>query len=291
MERVLLDGKTQLRRIPRAMPASTPNSKPAERARWRDLARSGAIAANLVAPPAAVALGLSGHWVGAATAIAAAHAAWMTPTLWPQCDWYGPVSTDMASARGTATDDVWLTIDDGPCPQDTPVLLDQLEARGAKATFFVIGERAAAHPELLRAIADRGHGIGNHTFTHPQYSFWAYGPRGVAKEIGKTQDTIRQIVGEAPTWFRAPVGFKSPWVQRDVARRGLRLACWNARGLDGVASDPQAVIRRIAAQLHPSATILMHEGRPAADGTRLAPTVLAGVLDALDERGLRTALP
>src|SRR5882757_3247428 len=79
--------------------------------------------------------------------------------------------------------EVWLTIDDGPDPEDTPQLLALLAAHGARATFFVIGEKAAAHPALIRAITAAGHDVAHHTHTHPLGTFWCATPARVAREL------------------------------------------------------------------------------------------------------------
>ncbi|MDP4780163.1 MAG: polysaccharide deacetylase family protein, partial [Akkermansiaceae bacterium] len=100
---------------------------------------------------------------------------------------------------------IWLTLDDGPCPETTPAVLDLLDEHGAKATFFLIGDRAAKHPELVREIRRRGHGIGNHSWSHPRAFFWCLGPVRTWREITRCQRALTEITGEAPVWFRAPV--------------------------------------------------------------------------------------
>src|SRR5262245_23501370 len=82
--------------------------------------------------------------------------------------------------------EVWLTIDDGPDPEDTPRLLALLAEHGARATFFVIGEKAERHPELIRDIVAAGHEVAHHTYTHPLASFWCAGPRRLARELDQT---------------------------------------------------------------------------------------------------------
>ena len=261
-------------------------------------ARTFVIALNVVAPLAAIWLGLAGHFLPAGALIALAHVLWMVPTLRPQSDWYGHVVTDLQQARvaldtnaSPVEDAVWLTIDDGPHPEDTPAMLDLLDRYGATATFFFIGERAAAHPELVREVVRRGHSVGNHTMRHAQYAFWAYGPRGVGREVREAQQVLTELAGTAPVWFRAPVGFKNPFLSREIDRAGLHLACWNARGYDGIAANKDTVMKHLKAQTRPGAIILMHEARAADDGTRLGPQVLAELLLWLSEQGLRTVQP
>jgi peptidoglycan/xylan/chitin deacetylase (PgdA/CDA1 family) len=154
---------------------------------------------------------------------------------------------------------VWLTIDDGPS-DDTRAILDLLDAHDAHATFFLVGERAAAWPGLVREIAARGHGVGNHSQTHPQAWFWALGPKRMQREIAQCQRTLRDITGRAPRWFRAVVGHANPFVSVPLREHDLARAAWSARGFDAVHTDPASVVARIERDLAPGAVVLLHEG-------------------------------
>jgi peptidoglycan/xylan/chitin deacetylase (PgdA/CDA1 family) len=81
---------------------------------------------------------------------------------------------------------VWLTIDDGPDPEDTPRILELLERYEAKATFFMIGTRAEKYPELVRRVVAAGHTIGTHSYSHPMAGFWWAGPQRVADELDRS---------------------------------------------------------------------------------------------------------
>ena len=213
--------------------------------------------------------------LGALGVTAASHGALLAGTLRPNCRWFGPVVTGFEPAGG----EVWLTIDDGPDPRDTPRLLDLLDAADARATFFVRGDRARAHPGLIEAIARRGHGLGNHTASHPQATFWALGPGRLRREIGACSEILREITGHAPRLFRAPVGMVNPFVPPAVAAAGLRLVGWSARGFDGVvrhARDAEGVVARIVATLRPGGIALLHEGRRDAAGGALNVRPLEG---------------
>jgi peptidoglycan/xylan/chitin deacetylase (PgdA/CDA1 family) len=181
---------------------------------------------------------------------------------------------------------VWLTIDDGPSAE-TPAVLDLLDAHAAKATFFVVGERAAAHPEYVREIVRRGHGIANHSATHPVRWFWALGPQKMRLEIERTQSILEQITGKRPRWFRAVIGMSNPFVASALKREGLTRVAWNARGFDAVVADPQRVLRGVERNLGPGAIVLMHEG--AAHGRNLEGMAL--LLERLDTLGYATMLP
>ncbi|UKE47758.1 polysaccharide deacetylase family protein [Xanthomonas cerealis] len=215
-------------------------------------------------------------------ALLASHAALVLPMFLPRAWLYAPV---LSRLPGTAPQ-VWLTIDDGPS-DDTAPLLDLLDRHQAKATFFLVGERATARPALVREILRRGHGVGNHSHTHPQAWFWALGPRRMAREIGQAQQALAAIAGTAPRWYRSVVGMTNPFVAAPLRAHGLTRVAWSARGFDGVACDPCATVARIARDLTPGAIVLLHEG--AAHGHNLA--IVEGVLQAMREKGLVSVLP
>lgn len=221
-------------------------------------------------------------WTLGLPLLLASHAPFWWGTLWPQSALFGPVLTRVP------TDDriVWLTIDDGPS-DDTPAVLDALDAHGAKATFFLVGERAARHPERVREILRRGHGIGNHSATHPARWFWALGPMRMRREIAGTQKILTDISGEPPRWFRAVVGMSNPFVHAALKVHGLARVAWSARGFDGVEADPQTVVARIERNLAPGAIVLLHEG--AAHGRNVE--TLSLLLKRLETLGYRTTLP
>ena len=116
-----------------------------------------------------------------------------------RCCWL-PSLCPVAAGFRTSRDEIfhqaktaWLTIDDGPDPDTTPQVLALLEKYGARATFFLIGAKAAKYPALTRMIFDAGHTIGNHTQTHPQFSFWRLGPKALAREIDEFEGTISSL--------------------------------------------------------------------------------------------------
>ena len=212
----------------------------------------------------------------------ATHALAWRGVLAPNAALYGPV----LSRLPTADPVVWLTVDDGPS-DDTGAILELLDAHDAKATFFLVGDRAQARPELVREIARRGHGIGNHSRSHPQARFWALGPARMRAEIEGCQQQLRAIAGVAPRWFRAVVGHANPFVSAPLRDAGLARVGWSARGFDAVDGDVARVLGRLERGLSPGAIVLLHEG--AAHG-RSVETV-AKLLQRLDALGYRTVLP
>jgi peptidoglycan/xylan/chitin deacetylase (PgdA/CDA1 family) len=173
----------------------------------------------------------------------------------PSAQAFGPAARSFA----TSAREVWLTIDDGPDPASTPRVLELLKARGARATFFVVGEQVARHPELARAIVSDGHSIANHTRTHPTWSFWLASPGRIAAEIDGC--TAALLVADAPfeRYFRPPVGLRNPFLDRQLSARGMCQVLWSARGLDGAGRNPRGALRRIARNIRPGAILLSHE--------------------------------
>ncbi|RYZ74384.1 MAG: polysaccharide deacetylase family protein [Lysobacteraceae bacterium] len=221
-------------------------------------------------------------WAPGLAGLFAVHMLLLWGTMRPQSRLFSPVLSRLPITANA----VWLTVDDGPSPE-TAALLDLLDRHQARATFFLVAERAAARPELAREILRRGHGIGNHSFSHPQAWFWALGPRRMAAQVDRAQATLRELTGQAPRWFRAVVGMANPFLSASLKKHGLARVAWSARGFDGVAGQPDKVVARIVEDLRPGAIVLLHEGAP--HGNNLA--IVEGVLRALDERGYRAVLP
>ncbi len=215
-------------------------------------------------------------------ALLLSHAVFVLAVFLPQARLYAPVLDRLPGSDPR----VWLTIDDGPS-DDTVAILDLLDRYQARATFFLVGARAAARPHLVREIVCRGHGIGNHSHNHPQAWFWALGPQRMAREIDQAQQTLTTIAGIAPCWYRSVVGMTNPFVAAPLRRHGLTRVAWNVRGFDGVRCDPAVAVARIARNLAPGAIVLLHEG--AAHGHN--PAVVEGVLQVLRTRGLCANVP
>ncbi len=221
-------------------------------------------------------------WAFGLASLFATHMLFLWGTMRPQSRLFSPVLSRLPTERKA----VWLTVDDGPS-HETQALLDLLDRHGARATFFLVADRAAAQPELAREILRRGHGIGNHSSTHPQAWFWALGPRRMAAEIDQAQATLRDVTGQTPRWFRAVVGMANPFVSASLKKNGLARVAWSARGFDGVRGEPDSVVARIVGALGPGAIVLLHEGAP--HGNNLA--IIEGVLKAMREREYTAVLP
>lgn len=220
------------------------------------------------------------HW--GLPLMVASHALFLVPVFLPNSRFYAPV-VDRLPGQGHA---VWLTIDDGP-GVDTLDVLDLLDRYQAKATFFVVGERALAAPQHVAEIVRRGHDLGNHSHTHPQARFWRLGPQAMAAEINGCQQALVDLTGAPPRWYRSVVGMTNPFVAPVLKQHGLTRVGWSARGFDGVDCTPGAVLARLRPKLRAGAIVLLHEG--AAHGHAVA--IIEGVLQTLAERGLQARLP
>lgn len=208
---------------------------------------------------------------------------WLYPTLTRNSQWHGPVVTHFATEKRV----VWLTIDDGPDPEDTPDMLDLLREHGAKATFFVIGRKVEQQRGLVRRILAEGHTLGNHTFSHPAALWWAMPRWLVRKQINLGNETLVAATGKKPRWFRSPVGMNNASIHPVVWAAGQRVIGWSAAGGDGCPVAPTEVTRRIMAQVKPGAIILIHE----AGCTRRRAVTLARLLEALSAEGYQCVLP
>jgi peptidoglycan-N-acetylglucosamine deacetylase len=238
----------------------------------------------LVLAPAPVVLWLacSGHAAAAALLFCTALTTIVAGTLVPRCALFGAMVKRLPPGRN----DVLLTIDDGPHPEHTPAILEILDQHGIKALFFLVGERAAEHPELVRQIVARGHEIGNHTQTHPATTFWMLRPPRMWQEIAGCQETLAALCPESPPrFFRPPAGHHNAFTALTARALGLRMMLWSARGFDGVVQDVPAITRRIASRLQPGAIVLIHEATP------VAAEVARQVAAMIKASGLRCATP
>ena len=181
---------------------------------------------------------------------------------------------------------VALTFDDGPHPEHTREVLDILDAFGAKATFFVIGSKAAANPDVVREIARRGHDLGIHSFTHDHFLNLRLETR-IEKEIVDSADLIEGLVGERPRWFRPPVGFTSPRVSVAVRKVAVDVVGWSERAYDGLdVTTAVKVVERLAPRLADGDIVLLHDATEKGDRKPASVGALIGILEAMRQRGL-----
>ena len=193
----------------------------------------------------------------------------------------------LAVTPARAGDRVALTFDDGPDENETRAVAAQLEARGHRGTFFVIGKKAASQPALLAELVVRGHGLGNHSFNHSWATPFRH-PAQLAAELAQAQALLAQA-GTRGRWFRPPVGLLSPRVAAAAQKSGLTIVGWSATARDGRASTTveQAAARLIAAA-RPGAILVLHDAAERGGRAPIAARVLPALLDALAARGLRS---
>ncbi|MDO8291656.1 MAG: polysaccharide deacetylase family protein [Gallionella sp.] len=201
-----------------------------------------------------------GIWQWALGAVLFNHLILTAGVIRPKSRLLGPNMTHLP-AEAARRREVSLTFDDGPDPEVTPRVLDLLDRYGAKASFFCIANKVTAYPELAREIIKRGHSLENHTNSHP-YAFALFGPGGILREIESAQAAICAVTGVTPRFFRAPMGFRPPFLAPAVERNGLCCATWTRRGFDTFARHPEPVLQQLLRDLAAGDILLLHDGRP-----------------------------
>jgi peptidoglycan-N-acetylglucosamine deacetylase len=232
----------------------------------------GAGAVALVADPAS--------WLWVIATLAANHLVLTLAVFSPRSRLLGP-NLSRLPAAAAARREVSLPFDDGPDPRTTPQILDLLDRHGAKASFFCVGEKAAAHPAIVKDIVRRGHSVENHSHHH-SYAFACFGIARMDREVELAQQALHDVTGRAPGFFRAPAGFRSPLLDFVLARRGLRYVSWTRRGFDTARGDPARVLESLTRSLAPGDVLLLH------DSSAAALRVLPALLDELAARGLKS---
>jgi peptidoglycan-N-acetylglucosamine deacetylase len=226
-------------------------------------------------------------WPWALAALIANHVALAAAGLWPRSQLLGPNWSRLPERPHNAAC-VAITIDDGPDPAVTPQVLLQLAQCQAKATFFCIGERVLRYQDLAQEIVRQGHAIENHS-QHHRHNFSLLGPGNMSAEIARAQDSIFQVTGILPGFFRAPAGLRNPFLDPVLTRLQLKLASWTRRGFDTVNRDADAVFSRLAEPLLGGDILLLHDGHAAhsASGNPIILEVLPRLLDALKSKNLQ----
>ena len=208
----------------------------------------------------------------------------LSPTLIRNNDWHGPVAKRFPPEGR----EVWLTIDDGPDPEQTPQVLGLLAAADARASFFVVGKHVTSNRSLCLRMVKAGHSLENHTYTHPSALFWTLPCCALRGEIDRCNHAIRIAAGVTPSWFRSPVGMTNPCVHPAAARAWLRVAGWSACGLDGLPGrDPEAAVEKILREISPGSIIVLHDGASAQRSVETINLLLRRLVDG----GFRCVIP
>src|SRR6266571_3793638 len=211
-------------------------------------------------------------------ALGASLGVWAYGTYEPNSPLFGRVIGRGPGAGRVA----YLTFDDGPNPGATEPILDTLAGLGVPASFFMVGEHVRRFPGIARRVVAAGHEVGNHTLRHPKLHF--RGPRRIDAELTGAHAVIANATGRAPRSFRAPHGYRNPFVTRSARRLGYTVFGWTFGVWD---SDPRVsaaeIRRRVARKLRPGAIILLHDGDgydPAGDRRRTAEALPGIIADA-----------
>ena len=153
---------------------------------------------------------------------------------------------------------VALTFDDGPNPDATPLVLDALRDRGVKATFFILGRHAEQWPELVRRVADEGHSVANHGWFHRKLHFKS--PAYVRNDLELGTRAIERACGVTPHLFRAPHGFRAPWVTAIAKSLGQRTVGWSLGVWDSDRPGVEVIADRTVEGARPGSILLLHDG-------------------------------
>jgi peptidoglycan/xylan/chitin deacetylase (PgdA/CDA1 family) len=156
-----------------------------------------------------------------------------------------------------------LTFDDGPAPGVTERILDALRTHGLRATFFMIGEKVAAAPELASRVLQEGHELGHHTYTHRKLT--ELSDAEVESELDQTDTIFQKILGRRAEWFRPPFGALRQDQAARVRKRGMRIAMWSVDSEDWRGGSGTEVTERILTHIHPGAILLCHDFPPTAE--------------------------
>jgi peptidoglycan-N-acetylglucosamine deacetylase len=218
--------------------------------------------------------------IAALASVAAAAAGTLALGVYdPESRLFGPVIGRGPRHRRT----LYLTFDDGPNPGATASIIETLERERVPATFFMVGAYVRRHPDLARRAAEAGYEIGNHTEHHVKLH--VRGPRRIRAELEAAHGAIVDAVGTAPRLFRAPHGYRNPFVGPAARRLGYALVAWTFGVWDSARPGAEEIRRRVRAKSRPGAIVLLHDGDgydPAGDRRQTADALPGIIRDARD---------
>lgn len=187
----------------------------------------------------------------------------------PTGQWFGRTLPN--GPRGSKQ--IALTYDDGPNDPHTLRLLEVLARHNVRATFFMIGRYVQQRSDIVRAVAQAGHVIGNHTFTHPLLTFKSASETRV--ELVDCRKALQDTIGEHSNLFRPPFGGRRPATLRIARELGLEPIMWNVTGYDWSAPPAAVIENKVISQIRGGDVILLHDGGHRAPGADRAQTVIA----------------
>ncbi|WNF38921.1 polysaccharide deacetylase family protein [Bacillaceae bacterium IKA-2] len=162
--------------------------------------------------------------------------------------------------QGSTTEKkIALTFDDGPDPRFSETVLDLLKEYNVPATFFVMGSRAVAYPEIIERVIAEGHVIGNHTYFHP--NLVKEGDLAtLEREVTRTENILNEIIGYRTKLFRAPYGFLYNELVEKLRDMDYSVVVWSIDSLDWQEDPPEVIADNVLNNIHPGAIVLMHDG-------------------------------
>jgi uncharacterized protein (TIRG00374 family) len=209
----------------------------------------------------------------------------LTLGAWGMFGASSPLFGGVVDGKRIRRDVMALTFDDGPSPDTTPKILEILRAEGIRATFFVLGKHAERHPEIVAQIVRDGHELGTHGYDHGILAF--AGARQVHQQLQRTERLLRRAGGPPVRMFRAPHGFRSPFVARTARRLGYVTCAWSAGVFDTAKPGADVIVARSVKALKPGAILLLHDADGWGDDDRSQTAqALPGIIAAARERGL-----
>jgi peptidoglycan/xylan/chitin deacetylase (PgdA/CDA1 family) len=192
----------------------------------------------------------------------------------PQSQLYGRTFVGNRGQNTAGHREIALTFDDGPNDPYTFQLLELLAKRDVRATFFMIGNYVDRRPEIAGAVANAGHAVGNHTYTHPNLIFQSQWQ--LRDEISRCDRALRDAIGERRTkLFRPPFGGRRPATLRTVRAMGFTPIMWNVTGFDWNAKSSESIERHVATKIRGGDVVLLHDGGHLRSGTDRSFTVQA----------------
>lgn len=180
----------------------------------------------------------------------------MAASFFPSRGFFLPVFSRGHTGRPVVS----LTFDDGPDPATTRPLLQLLERHAAKATFFVTGERVAQYGDLIAEIIDRGHDIGNHSYSHDPFLMLRRSET-LYREIELAQTALGGF-GIVPAAFRPPVGVTSPRLYQPLRKQGMVCVTFSCRAFDRGNRHIRGLSQRILKKVKPDDVVLLHDVKP-----------------------------
>ncbi|MBB4601199.1 peptidoglycan/xylan/chitin deacetylase (PgdA/CDA1 family) [Hymenobacter luteus] len=193
--------------------------------------------------------------------------------LFPDCLWQMPA---------TAPPTLYLTFDDGPIPEETPFVVEQLAKYGAKGTFFCVGDNLRRHPEVARLVLEQGHRLANHTYHH--ISGWSHSRAHYLQDVARCQELLRELQPEARPLLRPPYGRITPGLAREL-NRTHQIVMWDMLTCDYDREfAPEACLATAIRLSRPGSIVVFHDSLKASPNLRY---VLPRYLAHFAERGYR----